>query len=885
MRWSIGRGGCRPGRPDIWRGRVSSLTVPNTSTRSRVLGLALVLCLVSPMAGTSAARSFVPPLTGDTRTADQAADATPAECAPRAISRTWSRTMLTSIVRVGSHAWAVGMTATGPETPRSPIALAWADGTWRRMTIAKESGEHALYGIDRSTSGRLWAVGYRQTSAGYQPLLLSWQSGRWASRPTGIPRGRNGALIDVRARTDGASFAVGYTVDRSGQHPLAVRRTSNGWRPTRLPIGTTGTGALLAVDVRSASDALAVGWRTVKGTPQPWVVRWDGTRWRSVAAVHGGSEGVLTSVAIGPGGTAWAVGYRIAGGRYRPTAQVWDGRAWRDDAFPAGGITVGVLRSVQVQADGEPVAAGTRWDGDAGRWRGFLAWRDGDDWEIDDIAGSTPSDVHSVAVGRDGTAWVVGANGTSSLIATACAGSSSATSRQAALLAPVGMPEGAAAPVATAAADATAPPGPTPGPTEEPPPVTAPDASEQPRPGEAPSPTRSPRAAARPAAATARDATVAAAPRVRARDVTRAAGLAGSIHSYGAVAADFDDDGWTDLFVGRHSEPGRLLLNDKGRFDDAPGVTIPDRDRHGCAAADVDADGRMDLYCAIGASKGSALKANELWMAQPDGTYRNEALEMLASDPIGRGRLAVFFDLDHDRYPDLFLADRADRPDGLPSRHRVLADPGGDGFVARTAAGFDAGSGADCLRTGDLEQDGWEDVVLCALGYRPGGYGVRILRNVGGRLVDVTASAHLPKAKAVDVALADLDGDRRLDIVEVTRTQLRVHLRRGGRYVLAYTRRLVDGAAVAAGDADGDGDMDLYVAQGSTTVQRPDQLLLNRGDGRGFRRLALPAVTRGAAESVTAIDRDRNGLTDFLVLNGSHSANAGPTQLIGLYPD
>ena len=258
---------------------------------------------------------------------------------------------------------------------------------------------------------------------------------------------------------------------------------------------------------------------------------------------------------------------------------------------------------------------------------------------------------------------------------------------------------------------------------------------------------------------------------------------------------------------------------------------------------------------------------------------------MLASDPIGRGRLAAFFDLDHDRYPDLFLADRPDRPDGLPSRHRVLADPGGDGFQARSAAGFDAGGGADCIVTGDLDRDGWEDVVLCTRGYRPGGYGIRILRNVRGRLIDVTAASRLPRAKTVDATLADLNGDRRPDIIEVTRTRLRVHLRKGSRYVLAYSRRLVDGAAVAAGDADGDGDKDLYVAQGSATTQRPDMLLLNRGNGRAFRHLAVPRVSGGAAESVTAIDHDRNGLTDFLVLNGARSSHVGPVQLIALYRD
>ncbi|MFN8518185.1 MAG: FG-GAP-like repeat-containing protein [Chloroflexota bacterium] len=772
--------------------------------------------------------------------------------------------MLTSIARAGSRAWAVGMTAAGPEAPRAPIALAYQGGTWRKMPIARQSGEHALFGIDRSTSGRLWAVGYRQTSSGYRPLLLSWVSGRWVPRSLGAVGQHGGTLVDVRARSDGATFAVGYSVDGVGQHPLMVRRTEHGWRRDRLPIASAGTGALLAVDAVSASDAWAVGWRTVKGTPQPWVVHWDGSRWRSVAAVRSGSEGVLTSVAIGPAGTVWAAGYRIAGGRYRPIVQRFDGRAWRTDAFPAGGMSVGVLRGIAVQADGSPVVAGTRWDEDAARWRAFVAWLGGSGWQVDDVAGSGSTDLHGVALGPDGTAWAVGGSGTRSLIATACDGATAASGE-------------ALGRVALRAVASGAPPG---SPEPE---ATIPATTETPSPTEAPTRAATPSPATR-ATEDGTSTTTAAQARVRARDVTKAAGLAGSIHSYGAVRADFDGDGWPDLFIGRHSEPGRLLLNDRGTFAAAPGVRFPDRDRHGCAAADVNDDGRLDLYCAIGASKGVALKANELWVAQPDGTYEDQATELLASDPIGRGRLVAFFDLDHDAYPDLFLADRPDRPDGLPSRHRVLANPGGDGFVARSAAGFDAGSGADCVLTGDLDRDGWEDVVLCTRGYRPGGYGIRILRNVRGRLVDATSTAHIARARTVDATLADVDGDRRPDIIEVTRSQLRVHLRRGSRYVLAYTRRLVDGAAVAAGDADGDGDLDLYVAQGSTTVQRPDLLLLNGGDGRGYRRLALPGVTTGAAESVTAIDHDRNGLADFLVLNGARSTHVGPTQLIGLYP-
>jgi FG-GAP-like repeat len=167
---------------------------------------------------------------------------------------------------------------------------------------------------------------------------------------------------------------------------------------------------------------------------------------------------------------------------------------------------------------------------------------------------------------------------------------------------------------------------------------------------------------------------------------------------------------------------------------------------------------------------------------------------------------------------------------------------------------------------------------------RPGTYGLHILRNVKGRLVDVTATSGISKRQAVDAIAVDVDGDHQLDLVEVTPYELRIHFRRHGRYVLGYTRPLKDGVAVAAGDVDGDGDKDLYIVQGTRTKQRPDLLLRNRGDGRGFSPMAVPRALDGSAESVTALDYDHNGLTDFLVLNGKGALYPGPVQLLAFFP-
>ena len=162
--------------------------------------------------------------------------------------------------------------------------------------------------------------------------------------------------------------------------------------------------------------------------------------------------------------------------------------------------------------------------------------------------------------------------------------------------------------------------------------------------------------------------------------------------------------------------------------------------------------------------------------------------------------------------------------------------------------------------------------------------GIRVLRNVKGRLVDVTARTGIPVANVVDAVIADVNRDHMPDIIQITPWELRIWIRRGGRYVPGYHRTLTSAVAVAAGDVNGDGAADLYVAQGTGDKQVPDLMLLNSGGGWRFRSMPIPQARTGSAEAVVALDHDRNGLTDFLVLNGRGSLRAGPVQLIAFYP-
>ena len=133
----------------------------------------------------------------------------------------------------------------------------------------------------------------------------------------------------------------------------------------------------------------------------------------------------------------------------------------------------------------------------------------------------------------------------------------------------------------------------------------------------------------------------------------------------------------------------------------------------------------------------------------------------------------------------------------------------------------------------------------------------------------------------MDVLPVDLDRDGRLDLVEVTSQRLYLHLRRGDGYVTGAEATLTAGRAVAAGDVDGDRDPDLYVVQGASGSNPPDRVFVVGGAGRSLRQMVVPGTTAGGADTVVAIDHDRNGLSDFLVLNGSHGA--GPIKLIGFY--
>jgi len=362
---------------------------------------------------------------------------------------------------------------------------------------------------------------------------------------------------------------------------------------------------------------------------------------------------------------------------------------------------------------------------------------------------------------------------------------------------------------------------------------------------------------------------------LRAVDVAGAAGIGQTSRTHGKnCVADFDGDGETDLLVSAHEDPWRLYLGTgDGRFVLDDKFVLARLDRHGCAVADYNADGLLDVYFAVGACRGTCRNAKELWVQQADGTFVDEAEAWGIADPGGRGRVPVVLDANGDDLPDLFTAQQVTVDE--PSLNRLWINRG-DYFELQDQDPLTNALGANCAAAADVNGDGLDEVALCS----PDN-GFFLFRNTGGSFVDGTDAFGMKRTNRRNVVFADMNGDDRPDLVTIGQKRMQVYLNDAGWYGPAvYTLRLDSGKDVAVGDVDADGDLDVYVQQGIDTTE-PDVLLLNEGDGRQFRRgPELPSTDAGGGDSVTAIpDYKGTGRAAFIVNNG-YQTNPGPRQLI-----
>ena len=201
-------------------------------------------------------------------------------------------------------------------------------------------------------------------------------------------------------------------------------------------------------------------------------------------------------------------------------------------------------------------------------------------------------------------------------------------------------------------------------------------------------------------------------------------------HGLGVVTADFNDDGWPDVYVANDGDPNQLWINQKnGTFvNDAllAGAAI---NRNGQAeagmgvdAGDFDRNGTEDIFVTH-----LMEETNTLYVNFGEGLFEDRTREAGLGMPGRRftGFGTLFFDYDNDGWLDLFVANgavqllpdlvRAKNPFPLGQPNQLFRNTGKGGFVEvldQTGPEFQLPEVSRGAAFGDVDNDGDTDFLV-----------------------------------------------------------------------------------------------------------------------------------------------------------------------------
>lgn len=335
----------------------------------------------------------------------------------------------------------------------------------------------------------------------------------------------------------------------------------------------------------------------------------------------------------------------------------------------------------------------------------------------------------------------------------------------------------------------------------------------------------------------------------------------------GVAIGDVNNDGKPDIFFTANQGENKLYIN-KGdwKFEDVTaqaGLKGYRRWHTGVTMVDINGDGWLDIYVSNSGGLGGADRANELYINQKDGTFKEEAEKYGLADK-GLSTQAIFFDFDHDGDLDCFVLNNSYRSIesfGYSPDLRNVRDPkNGDRlyrndngkFVDVSAQagiyGSEIGFGLG-VTIGDMFNTGWDDMYV-SNDFFEHDY---LYRNQhDGKYKEISGSAigHMSLA-SMGSDMADINNDGKLDVFTTDMLP-------EGDYRLKTTTKF--------------DEYDIYNAKLKNSYHHQftsNCLQLNNGDGT-FSEIACFAGVNATDWSWGALSFDFNndGWKDIFVSNG-----------------